>query len=517
MEDAHLWKVVQFSLCTRLIAIVLQVFFNALIPDHSADAFCPPRLTLSTGWDFIVEILFGGFSHWDAEHFLFIAEYGYLYEHNFAFFPIFPLTVRLIANTFLWPLHGLLSLRSSLLVSAVMLNSALHVVSAVILYRLGCIVLQSRRLAYLSALFFCLNPANIFMAAAYSESMFAFLAFSAMWQLERGGVVSSCLLFSFATGVRSNGIVNAGFLIYSQVKQNIFYSAAVYKHSTVLRQICFHTVKSTLTFLTVLTGTFVILLPFFLFQYYAFLQFCTREMNHQEEIPHPLLELAASKGYRVASTTGEVPSWCAEHYPIIYSYVQDVYWNVGFLRYFQLRQIPNCLLALPVTLLCSWASWYFISADPWYCLKLGLVKTSKQDKPASGFYSPNVFVYLVHCSCLLVFGIFHMHVQVLTRFLCSSSPVLYWFCAHLLQKEPLLDEYSCKLSSCTTRLQADDTSSTSAISLIDRSWKNAMSNSITELFLNWKKCTSTTRCILGYFLSYWMLGLLLHCNFLPWT
>ena len=34
--------------------------------------------------------------------------------------------------------------------------------------------------------------------------------------------------------------------------------------------------------------------------------------------------------------------------PMPYGYIQDKYWNVGFLRYFELRQIPNFIIAAPV-------------------------------------------------------------------------------------------------------------------------------------------------------------------------
>lgn len=57
---------------------MLQALFNAIIPDHHAEAFSPPRLAPSGSVDQLVEGLLSGLSHWDAEHFLFIAEHGYV-------------------------------------------------------------------------------------------------------------------------------------------------------------------------------------------------------------------------------------------------------------------------------------------------------------------------------------------------------------------------------------------------------------------------------------------------------
>ncbi|XP_053433041.1 GPI mannosyltransferase 2 isoform X2 [Nycticebus coucang] len=89
--------------------------------------------------------------------------------------------------------------------------------------------------------------------------------------------------------------------------------------------------------------------------------------------------------------------------------------------------------------------------------------------------------------------------QVLTRFLGSSTPIVYWFPAHLLQdQEPLLRS----LETVPRKPPAG---------------QKVPRNPITGLLYNWKTCSSVTRYILGYFLSYWLLGLLLHCNFLPWT
>lgn len=94
--------------------------------------------------------------------------------------------------------------------------------------------------------------------------------------------------------------------------------------------------------------------------------------------------------------------------------------------------------------------------------------------------------------------------QVLTRFLGSSTPIVYWFPAYLLQhQEPLLRS----LESVPWKPPAEDSPP----------GQNVPRNAIIGLLYNWKACSRVTRCILGYFLTYWLLGLLLHCNFLPWT
>ncbi|NWR79952.1 PIGV mannosyltransferase, partial [Centropus unirufus] len=477
-----------------------QALFNLLIPDHAADAFSPPRLSEPGPWDALLEQLLGGLSRWDAEHFLFIAEQGYLYEHNWAFFPLYPLTLRAMAEGALWPLQRLLRLRSRLLLSAVLLNSLFSILAAAALYRLGCAVLSSRRLAFLAALLFSASPANVFLAAAYSESMFSFLVFHAMWQLEKGQSCLSGLLFSLASGVRANGVVNAGFLLYSCSKSFALHLRVGSGSARMLWKPLLGVAAP-----AVLTCAGV-LLPFAWFQFSAYVRFCVPRPGPEPAVPKPLRQLALDKGYRLAAPHGVQPPWCSHRFPVIYSYIQDVYWNVGFLRYFELRQIPNFLLALPVTILGSWAAWTYGTANPRHCLTLGLErrKSEGEGKPRAGFCCPAVFVYVVHATVLLVFGFFCMHVQVLTRFLGSSSPVLYWFSAHLLQEyEPWLwSEGSDNRTVAPHALQGGN---------------GTLENPVVRLLKNFGLITPLSKCLLGFFLAYWLLGLVLHCNCLPWT
>ncbi|KFP69522.1 GPI mannosyltransferase 2, partial [Acanthisitta chloris] len=489
-------------------SLLFQAVFNLLIPDHAADAFSPPRLAEPGPWDVLVEQLLGGLSRWDAEHFLFIAERGYLYEHNCAFLPLYPLSLWAVARGALWPLQRLLCPRSLLLLSAVLLNSLFSILAAAALYTLGRVVLRRRAVAFLAALLFSLSPANVFMAAAYSESMFAFLAFSAMWQLEKGQSWLSGLLFSLAAGARANGLINAGFFLYSRGKcfalQLQVGSGSVRKLPLLWKELLSLASSAVL----MCAGIF---LPFALFQYYAYVRFCGPGTDLEQNIPKPLLELAEDKGYRVAAMDGIKPPWCSLRVPVVYSYVQDSYWNVGFLRYFELRQIPNFLLALPVTLLGSWAAWTYVVANPRHCLTLGLERrrTEEEEKPRDGFCCPAAFVYVVHATALLVFGFLCMHVQVLTRFLGSSSPILYWFSAHLLQEhEPLL--WSTGTDNPTSGKPVLGKSPSSC-------GRRTPDNPIVRLLLNCRSITPLSKSILGFFLCYWLLGLVLHCNFLPWT
>ncbi|XP_023558846.1 GPI mannosyltransferase 2 isoform X3 [Octodon degus] len=390
-------EVLRFAISCRVLTLMLQAFFNAVIPDHHAEAFSPPRLAPSGCVDQLVEALLGGLSRWDAEHFLFIAEHGYLYEHNFAFFPGFPLTL-LVGTELLRPLRGLLSQRSCLLISVASLNSLFSVLAALALHDLGCLVLHCPHQALYAALLFCLSPANVFLAAGYSEPLFAFLTFSAMGQLERGRSWMSGLLFALATGVRANGLVSVGFLLHSQCRG--FFSFVMLNPQRQFLKLVSSMCLSVLT----------LSLPFALFQYYAYTQFCLP--GPARSIPEPLVQLAVEKGYRI--TEGNEPPWCSWDLPLIYSYIQDVYWNVGFLRYYELKQTPNFLLAAPVAILVSWATWTYVTTHPWLCLTLGLRrhKNSKTlEKSIPGFLSPQVFVYVVHAMFLLLSGGLCMHVQ----------------------------------------------------------------------------------------------------------
>lgn len=413
----------------------MQYFFNKLIPDHQAvDVFISPSLQ-DEDYSIVgrtTSELLGGFLRWDAQYFLHIYRYGYTYESTLAFFPLYPNVVWLL--TALIPGHS----NTMFLVAGIMLNNIVFVFTALILFNLTLLIHNNLEMAYNSAILFCFNPASIFFSAPYSETLFAFTSFYGMYHISCKKHWRSSLSFGASVLNRSNGLLNAGFLLYSIIQSMV-------KKKKILFS-CF-------------IGAGFVFVCFCSFQIYGYYKFCTLQ---EYSLDSKVISYAITNNLQVPSNLS-IPPWCGIHLP--YSYVQDKYWkNMGFLRYFQFKQIPNFLLASPcIFILLKFGFEYFYKYNVMY---LGLRSCDKPD-----------FVYVVHSTFLTIFCLFCIHVQVTTRMLASSSPVLYWACASYF-KFPL------------------------------------NFNKITV-----KRITNNFKCTLVvlYFLVYYIFGTALFVNFFPFT
>lgn len=271
----------------------------------------------------VVEKLLGGFDNWDSEYYIFIAQHGYPFLQSMAFFPLYPSLMWLVGRTLLWPLSFLLTDRSLFLVAGTLVNLCVFPLSAVALYLLTLSVSSSQRYSLVTVLLFCINPASVFMSAVYTETLFSFFTFVALCFLTQRYCWSASILFSLASATRSNGIVLAGFIGYYHLRR-------LYQNMSISRRVSLASLISlSQTTLICVMQCLVVVLPFLLFEGYSYLKFC---------------HLPASGGQ-------EVWEWCHWSLPLSYSYIQQHYWNVGFLRYYELKQIPNFLLASPVVLL----------------------------------------------------------------------------------------------------------------------------------------------------------------------
>ena len=179
------------------------------------------------------------------------------------------------------------------------------------------------------------------------------------------------------------------------------------------------------------------------------------------------------------------PVWCGDKiFPNIYSHIQKTHWGLGAFAYYQFRKLPNFILASPVVTLISLSTFHYLKTRGWQEVKcLGfhtILEKLDKKKGSLKFTSRNIFVFVVHINFLLLFSLIFMHVEVSTRMIFSSSPFPYWIAASFISRD--IKKYQKKLN-----------------------------------YKSWKHFSSTTRCLIIYFVVYFFLGCLLHTNFFPWT
>ena len=400
---------------------LLQVVVHNVIPDHSGsmeDVFM--KTYRSPDHPVVIERLLGGFDNWDAEYFIFNAHSGYSrHEETMAFFPLLPTAMCALGNTLLLPLGLLLPQRSILLISGVLINLVAFPLAVIALYLLVYELSHSRTLSTLAAALFSLNPASVFMSAVYSETLFSLFTFSGLLALERKWAWLSCLLFSLATATRSNGMVLCGFVGYRFLSDTLeILFSECHRHDTHTTTTCQRMWVCVKSVCATAIQCLIIITPFCLFQLYGYSLYC------------------GSGGHTPS------PVWCGWSLPIPYSYIQEHYWNNGFLRYYQLKQLPNFLLAGPMVLLVMMCvTWYLTAhASPIRTPKesriehgvarglpkesrtehgvaRGLPKESRTEHGvARGTWSVCVDrrlrPYVVHMLFLMMFAMANMHVQV---------------------------------------------------------------------------------------------------------
>ena len=399
-------SITRAAVASRAATVLACVVFDLLLPDHDAGVHA---FELERGrW---LGRALRPFTRWDAAHNLAIARDGYTAERDFAFFPLLPLLVRGLARALRAAPGGarLLREREALALAAVLVSNAAFVAAARALHRLTALATRDARLARRAALVFCATPAGVFFSAAYTESLFAALGFSALAQLHADRPWRAALLFALATACRANGVLGALFVL----GQPRVLAAALAMLGARPRHLARRWLfadggadgagaptprAAAATLLRALAMCALVVAPSLAFQLHGYRTFCA----------------AATRATRDAA-----PAWCRERVPSIYAHVQRTYWNVGFLRYYELKQLPNFALAAPALALAFAAVAEFARG--------AAGKGARARAPLLAHYA--------HLAVLAATGLLIAHVQVSTRLLAAASPAWYWHVASRLEDD----------------------------------------------------------------------------------
>ncbi|XP_005102568.1 GPI mannosyltransferase 2 [Aplysia californica] len=541
-------QIVTFAFASRSLVLLLQFLANLLLPDHDADVFLPPvdKREFSV-LDHAVHFLFSGLMRWDAVYFSHIAHYGYTYENCVAFFPFFPITVSSVAHVLSY--LGVLHLSSWILLAAVITNFILFILAALSFFHVGKHALGDPQVSFFATILFCFNPASIFMSAAYSETLYFFLLVHALLAVNAKAFYAASFLIGLSVLTRSNGLVGIGFVLHSLGNSFFKELSSIHwcgKKLTYSQIVPFYISCIVKTIFRVVLCSIICSAAFFAYQFFIYTQFCTRKGS--VFVPEHLISYGRARGYNIV---GDSPSpWCNDTFPMSYTNIQKHHWGVGFMNYYEVKQIPNFILAFPVILLSVRSCLFFVRKSGKSFFQLGFgnslnyfmrntsqARDKKRDslsddevdmdeidaksqvwKPSTAEHSHRIVVYIFHLIGLTVFGCCFVHIQVLTRLLFSSSPLLYWYCGMLWYRDR-----ASQMPSPRRRTQSHPKVLNSS------SWMDVATHKIRstivkcqcspllDILENWANLSLEFQLVVIYFVFYFIVGTVMFSNFLPWT
>jgi len=381
-------------------------------------------------------------------------------EKSHAFLPLFPSLIRIVTRQVLHWIPWILlppTYESVLVLVAWWINTTSFLLAALALHELTYCVTKRYAVgsdlcvqcAYTSALIFCFNPASVFFSAAYSESIFCMLTFGGYFFSERRYNFFAVICWIAASYTRSNGTMIVLWLTLKTVARS-------FRPQTFDDR--FGEVSS------LILQSFIILLPVLYHDWNGYYIHC----------------IQSHRTYR--------PIWCKDAFPILgvyqyfalldiwdmkyfktfslYKHVQRKHWNVGFLRYYQWKQVPNFLLAFPIVFLgvcavVSWIrqSWKLFTKNEkvssqdgeawWHRLRRPVewavfafcdsverpeatIKNVKErEQPSVLLIGPTLLAYYAVLGAACIVGATIAHVQISTRFIFASCPAIYWYMAFI--------------------------------------------------------------------------------------
>lgn len=148
--QTHELRILRLAAGSRVVVSVLCVATALLVTPYDTSSAVDGPLT--------------AFAHWDGVYFARIAQFGYEFEHAHAFFPLYPLVVRLLSHAIPLSSHA-----TSIVISGWLVSNISFVLAALFLYRLGRLVLHDDQVARRAAYLFCIAPSGVFMSAVYTE------------------------------------------------------------------------------------------------------------------------------------------------------------------------------------------------------------------------------------------------------------------------------------------------------------------------------------------------------------
>jgi len=221
-----------------------------------------------------------GWGNFDGVHYLRIAQDGYKAAYSQAFFPVFPVLIRLFS--FIFPkdfsLNTTLYTDPSFFYSGLILSNVFFLSSLYLLFKLINIDFK-KDIAFLSVIFLLAFPTSFYFGAIYTESLFLLLSVLSVYLIRSNKFVLAAIVIAVSTATRITGVLLIPLYLIEAFnsKKKINFVWALITPIGLLAYMCYlkTTVNDPLYFLTSQpffgaqrSGNEIILLPQVIYRYF---------------------------------------------------------------------------------------------------------------------------------------------------------------------------------------------------------------------------------------------------------
>src|SRR3989344_4457862 len=148
-----------------------------------------------------------GFGNFDGVHYLRIAQNGYDAQFSQAFFPLFPLLIRLLN---LFPknlaLNTEIYVDPSFFFTGIVLPNIIFLLGLILFYKLIRVDF-STKIAFGSLILLLSFPTSFYFGAVYTESLFLLLVLGAFYFIRKGNFLAAGVLSALASATRVLGLL----------------------------------------------------------------------------------------------------------------------------------------------------------------------------------------------------------------------------------------------------------------------------------------------------------------------
>lgn len=155
------------------------------------------------------------FGNFDGVHYLGIAKDSYAYQYTQAFFPLYPVLIKLVSYlTF-----------GNLIISALLITNAAFLAGLLIFYKLLSQT-HNEKVALWSSVFLLTFPTSFYFGAIYTEGLFFLLIIASFFLSYKKKFLLSAIIGTFSSATRLIGVLLSPFL-YSQKNPKTYFYALI--------------------------------------------------------------------------------------------------------------------------------------------------------------------------------------------------------------------------------------------------------------------------------------------------